>query len=220
MKPTHLRFPFKWEDRQTFFSDQVLFIPDYYIDHKNWQFPGWSKLFGNDKPVIIEYCAGNGTWIVEKAKNSAFNWVAVEWRFDRVQKIWSKTKNLQIPNLLIVCGEALTFTKEYLPSQSVHQAYINFPDPWPKLKHAKNRLFQQQFIDQLARVVQKNVIIATDDPPYSDQIIEEMLKHPAWISHFAPPYYITDWPGYGESFFDSLWREKGKFIHYLQFNHQ
>lgn len=219
MKPKHLKFPYRWADRCPLLSDQVLFVPDHYQEHQAWVFPGWEAIFGNDRPVIIEYCAGNGSWIAEKAKDPSYNWVAVEWRFDRARQIWSKAKNTQLSNLLIVCGEALTFTREYLPEKSLYQAYINFPDPWPKPKHAKNRLFQAPFIHELARVVTGSVVAVTDDPPYSEQIQEEMLKNPMWISKFPKPNFVTEWPEYGASFFDSLWRDKGKTIRYFQFEH-
>jgi tRNA (guanine-N7-)-methyltransferase len=215
MKPKDLKFPYRWEERRPELVDKVLFVPDYYDRHREWTFPGWSAIFGNDRPVVIEFCTGNGTWIAEKAKDSPYNWVAVEWRFDRVRKIWSKMKNYGLSNLMVVCGEAQTFAREYIPSKSVAQAYINFPDPWPKEKHAKNRLFQAPFVDELARIVSETVIVATDDPVYADQITHEMLKQ--WNSAFPEPYYVNDWPDYGTSFFDALWRGKGKTIRYFQF---
>lgn len=218
MKPQNLKFPYSWEERQPQLIDYVLFVPDYYDHHREWNFPGWEAIFGNSNRVMIEYCAGNGTWIVEKAKNSPDNWVAVEWRFDRVRKIWSKMKNNSLKNLLIVCGEAEIFTREYLPSKSIDHAYINFPDPWPKDKHAKNRLFQKSFVEELARTVKESATVVTDDPFYADQIAAQMLK--SWHAHFPHPHYITSWPGYGASYFDTLWREKGKIIRYFKFVHE
>jgi tRNA (guanine-N7-)-methyltransferase len=43
-------------------------VPDYYDKHQELIFPKWKDIFGNDNPVIIEYCTGNGTWLAEKAK--------------------------------------------------------------------------------------------------------------------------------------------------------
>jgi len=219
MKPKNLKSPYRWEDRKPFLGDRVFYVPEYYDKHRECPLPDWKTIFGNDNPVIIEYCTGNGTWLAEKAKDPSKNWIAVEWRFERVRKIWSKMKNLSLANLLIISGEAQTFTREYLPESSIDGVYINFPDPWPKDKHAKNRLFQHPFIDQLARVVKTDgtVTVVTDDPAYSQQIAQEMLKHPAWQSIFPAPYFITEWEGYGTSYFDALWRGKGKAIHYFQF---
>jgi len=212
VKPKDLKFPFSWEKRRPHLEDRVLFVPDYYTLHSAWKFPSWEEIFGNNHPVVIEYCSGNGTWIAEKARHSTRNWVAVEWRFERARKIWSKMKNYSLSNLLVVCGEALTFTREYVPEMSISEAFVNFPDPWPKEKHAKNRLFQPPFATQLSRTVLPggSLTVATDDPAYARQIIETMES---W-DHAQVP----EWPDYGESYFDDLWRSKGRSIQYHRFN--
>jgi tRNA (guanine-N7-)-methyltransferase len=219
MKPTALKFPYRWPERRPMIADGVLFVPDYYDRHREWTFPTWPEIFGDDKPVTIEFCTGNGTWLTEKAKDTSRNFIAVEWDFERVRKIWSKTKNYGLTNLFIVCGEAQVFARDYLRSASVNEIYINFPDPWPKLKHAKNRLFQQPFILELARVLrpEKSVTIVTDDPPYGRQIVREFS---AWEPAFPEPYFVTAWEGYGTSYFEGLWRSKGKQIHYFQFKNR
>ena len=220
MNPKNLKYPFSWKDRKPYLDDKVLYIPDYYTAHQEWTFPGWQSLFGNANPVHIEYCSGNGLWIINKAKEfPEKNWVAVEWQFERARKIWSKMKNEGLSNLLIVAGEAVTFTKEYLPSHEIAEAYVNFPDPWPKERHAKNRLFQELFISQLARILcpQGKLIVATDDHDYSIQISEKVRENISFSSKFDMPYYVTEWPGYGDSYFDHLWRSQGKKIHYFQF---
>ena len=215
MRPKNLKFPYRWDDRKPLLQDRVLFVPDYYDRHHEFTFPGWEAIFGNTKPVVIEYCTGNGTWIAEKAKDRSKNWVAVEWDFERVQKIWSKMKNYGLDNLFIVSGEAVTFAREYLPPKSVSEVYVNFPDPWPKEKHAKNRLFQRSFIEELDRTLMPTgtVTVVTDDPTYSEQIVREMGAQGGW----EDPVRTTEWEGYGSSYFDTLWREKGKTIRYFQF---
>ncbi len=220
MKPKDLKCPFKWEDRRPCLAERVLYVPLYYQAHSDWSFPGWESIFGRSAPLKIEYCSGNGDWINERAKNHPdCNWIAVEQRFDRVRKIWSKMKNYGVENLLIVCGEALTFTQHYVPTGSFDEIYINFPDPWPKGKHAKHRLIQDPFIAEMKRASKSSVkaTIATDDEESVKRISKEFINAQQWVSAFEAPYFIADWPGYGTSFFDQLWRAKGKTIHYLQF---
>ncbi len=222
MTPKDLKYPFRWKDRQPYLSDKVFYVPDYYTAHREWQLPSWEELFGNRHPVNIEYCSGNGLWITHKAKQfPEKNWVAVEWQFARARKIWSKMKNDNLNNMLVVAGEAITFTREYVLSKSIESVYVNFPDPWPKDKHAKNRLFQELFIDQLARVLkpQGTVTVATDDDVYSLQIAEKMRQNLSFQSKFEEPYYINNWPDYGESYFEALWKSQGKTINYFQFEH-
>ena len=127
--------------------------------------------------------------------------------------------NFSLKNLLIVCGDALEFTRYYMPARSVDQIYINFPDPWPKLRHAKNRVIQQPFVAEMDRVLklQSQMVLVTDDATYSSQVVDEMLKSGCFSPSYPSPYYTNECPGYGDSYFDSLWREKGREIRYLKF---
>lgn len=223
MKPEDLKPPFTKEERRIFIHDRVWFLPNDRLPPPNaFIFPGWehADIFGNTQPVCIEYCSGNGGWIAAKAQaNPHLNWVAVERKFDRVRKIWSKIKNLGLPNLFVICGEAHQATRAYFPDLSAHDVYINFPDPWPKARHAKNRLIQSKFVQQLWRILQRerSLTFVTDDPPYSEWLIEVMTAHPGFISKYQHPYFTTDESCYGTSYFDQLWRSKGRAIRYHKF---
>lgn len=220
MKKTDLNFPFSWDERRPALVDQVFFVPDFYDKHAEHGLLEWQDVFGNDRQVHVEYCSGNGDWILDKAeRNPHLNWVAVEHKFERVRKIWVKGKRLDLKNLIIVCGEALTFTKYYVKNNSLAEIYVNFPDPWPKEKHAKHRLIQLPFVEELSRAVERSgkAIFVTDHFPYATQMCEEMLNPKVWKSSFPAPYFTTEWSEYGTSFFDALWRGKGKTIHYMQF---
>jgi len=225
MKPKDLKFPFSWEERQVLLADKVLYVPEYYDQYDQFKFPGWEdpSLFGNSQPVVVEYCSGNGTWIAEKAKeNPDLNWVAVEKRFDRVRKIWSKIKNENLNNLVVFCGEGFRLTQEYLPKETVDQVYINFPDPWPKKRHAKHRIVQPLFIEQVYRILKPEGVITlvTDDTAYSEQMIEVLNGQEGMGSMYPEPYFVNELEGYGTSYFDTLWRNKGRKIHYHQFQKQ
>lgn len=222
MKPKNLKCPFTWEDRRPLIHDGILYVPKYYFNHENFVFPRWesAEIFGREAPIEVEYCSGNGDWVLQKSlENPHHNWIAVEMQFERVRKIWSKRHNLNIKNLFIVCGEALTFIRYYVPKQSFSAAYVNFPDPWPKEKHAKNRLLQEPFITELARVCKTDSIatLVTDHPIYSKSMIRSMLANPSWSACYEEPYFVTSLEGYGSSYFEALWRTKGIPIHYHQF---
>lgn len=222
MKPKNLKSPLTWEERRPLIHDGVLFVPQYYQLHQEFPFPEWESptIFGRLAPIEIEYCSGNGAWIIEKTmQHPERNWVAVDHQFERVRKIWSKKKNLALFNLFIVCGDALTFSKFYVPDRSFEAIYINFPDPWPKEKHARRRLLQEPFISEMARTAIPGapVTIVTDHPEYTGQINDTMQANPSWKARFPSPHYITEWENYGTSFFDSLWRKQGLTIHYMQY---
>lgn len=221
-KANELRIPFTWQERHPILLDRCFYIPGHFAHDAAgpkliWESP---SLFGNQNPVAIEFCSGNGEWISEKARQYPDqNWVAVEKRFDRARKIWGSLQRSELNNLFVVCAEAFTFSRYYAPLNSVSQIFINFPDPWPKPRHAKHRLISPPFLLELEKILidQKTVIIATDDRPYVDQILEVFAQHPHWKPVFPNPYFTDEWPGFGDSFFSRLWVGKGLSTHYLQY---
>lgn len=217
MKTCVLKRPFLFRDRKILLHDEVLFIPEYIMDFSSFTFPSWSEIFMNDQPIILEYCSGNGKWIVEKAQvKPHINWVAIEKKFDRVQKIWTSKKNLKLDNLFIICSEGNTFTTAYAEANTIDQVYINFPDPWPKTKHAKHRIMQAGFIKQLHRILrdQGKVIFTTDNHLYLKQSIALMQ------TSFVLDQLIENPQCFGDSYFSTLWQNMGRTIYYAEFSKQ
>ncbi len=223
MRPEDLKSPFKGKPFQILLQDQVWYVPDLAENKKSFVFPGWDHptFFERPQPICLEYCSGNGAWIAARAQVSPhYNWVAIEWKFDRVRKILAKIKNHRLSNVLAVCGEGDFITRTYLPSESVQAVYINFPDPWPKRRHAKQRLIQIPFIQEIERILVPGgpLTLVTDEEVYSNEMIACIRQVPRFQSLYPPPYYCTDYPGYGSSYFEDLWRQKGKVIRYHSFS--
>jgi tRNA (guanine-N7-)-methyltransferase len=222
MRPEDLIPPYTKDECKVAIHDRVWYVPPRFFSKEDFAFPGWSheSFFGNEQPVNIEYCSGNGTWIANQAlKNPHINYVAIEKKFMRVRKIWSKIKNLNLQNLIVVCGEAFFATKSFFPADSINDVFVNFPDPWPKKRHAKNRLFQPAFIKEMSRIMQKGrtLTFVTDDHLFSDEVISFFNDSSDFKSYYPKPFYITDEASYGTSYFDELWRSKGKVIRYHKF---
>ena len=56
--------------------------------------------------------------------------------------------------------------------------FILFPDPWPKKKHKKRRLINEEFVKNLDKITLKHseILIVTDDEDYSNQILKTFSK--------------------------------------------
>jgi tRNA (guanine-N7-)-methyltransferase len=222
MRPAHLKSPFTWDQRCVTIHDRVWYIPKHFHSYESFKFPGWQHpdLFTHERPIKIEYCSGNGAWIESRALSEPHvNWVAVEKKFERVRKIWSKIKNHQMDNLIAVCGEGRLATELYFPCQSVAEVYVNFPDPWPKTRHFKHRIVEGNFVKEVHRILQTGgtFTLATDDTNYSAVMIAVLSTHAGFESAIASPYFTHEWPNYGNSFFEKMWRQQGKQIYYHQF---
>jgi tRNA (guanine-N7-)-methyltransferase len=223
MKAKDLKPPFDWNSRRVLIHDRIWYSPLRHETAEEFVFPGWNSpaLFENDNPIHVEYCSGNGAWIIDKAVNfPEVNWVAVEMKFQRVSKIWAKIKTLNLKNLIVICGEGCNATKKYIPTDSVSQSYINFPDPWPKNKHAKNRLIQGEFTTEVARTLKSDgsFTLVTDDAGYSEQMIDVLRQNKQFASEYPEPFYRVDVENYGKSYFEELWRSKNRTIRFHRFN--
>lgn len=204
-----LIIPFSWPDRRPILMEQFFYVPGH-LDYKAQKLPFFEK----EQPVSIEYCSGNGQWISDRArKNPEINWIAVEKKFERARLIWLHIHRHNLKNLAVACSDGLVFTQFYAPK--TQEVFVNFPDPWPKLRHAKHRIIRPEFLNQLASVVEigGKVTCVTDDFPYQEQIEQTFFKHPAWKIHSKE----TNLTGYGSSYFEALWKKRGKTIYHLRF---
>ncbi|HLB52529.1 MAG TPA: tRNA (guanine(46)-N(7))-methyltransferase TrmB [Chlamydiales bacterium] len=221
-KAKDLKIPFSWEERRPVILENFFYIPSLYDRHGEWVPLQWSdpQLFGNEAPVILEFCSGNGQWICERAKeHPECNWVALDIRFDRCRKTWCRLHREKLSNLFVICGDAKILVQHYLPTLSLERFYVNFPDPWPKLRHAKHRLIQTPFIDAAAELLLpgKEAIFVTDDPTYAKQMATVLCKSSSLKPLLPYPHYELNPKEYGSSYFHDLWVEKGRLIHKLIF---
>lgn len=205
MRPEDLPSPFSWKNRSILIQDRVWYVPDYYDQYETFTFPGWhhADTFSRAQPIKVEYCSGNGAWIAAKAlQDPNTNWVAVEKQFERACKIWSKLKNYQLDNLLVICGEGLAVTRHYFPSHTIQEVFVNFPDPWPKRRHAKHRIIQPPFIQEVERILQVGgkLTLVTDDELYSTRMLKVMHAFSTFDSAFPSPHFVTDLPSCASSF--------------------
>lgn len=88
-----------------------------------------------------------------------------------------------------------------IPPGTFSRAFVLFPDPWPKKRHHKRRLFQPAFLNQLARVLKDHgeVRVASDDLAYVEWIQEVFHHHPNFeknvvITASNPETWPESWP--------------------------
>lgn len=158
--------------------------------------------------MYVELCSGNGEWVINKAlAHRDRQWVAVEKKRARAQKIEAQKVRLGITHLHVASLNAEEFFLS-VPTESVEEVYINYPDPWPKRRHAKRRLLQPSFMNDLATRMKKGgrLYCITDDVSY----FEQMKKIIAHSLEWAIEEEVVDPENYGESYFSRLWKAQGK----------
>jgi tRNA (guanine-N7-)-methyltransferase len=89
MKPSDLKRTTTFATRRPLVQDGVFYVPTYYKEYGSFQLPPFTELFQTKDPTVyIEYCSGNGDWVVQRAMlYPDKQWVAVEQRFDRAMPL-------------------------------------------------------------------------------------------------------------------------------------
>jgi tRNA (guanine-N7-)-methyltransferase len=130
-------------------------------------------LFDRTAPLEIELGAGRGDFILERAAATPErNFLAVELAATIAQLMAVRAARSGIDNLKVVRMDARTLVNLMLPEASVDAFHIYFPDPWPKERQVKHRLFTPWFAASLKRRLRTHapLFVATDVADYAQDI--------------------------------------------------
>jgi tRNA (guanine-N(7)-)-methyltransferase len=130
-------------------------------------------LFSRVAPLEVELGAGRGEFILGRAAAMPQrNFLAVELSAPLVQLLGLRAAQTGLQNLRIVKADARPLVNLFLPGGCVSAYHIYFPDPWPKARHAKHRLFTPCFVINLMRTMAPGaaLYVATDVADYAKVI--------------------------------------------------
>ncbi len=127
-----------------------------------------------DKEIIIDIGFGNGeSTIFLSKKYTDKEIIASDVYNDGNIKLIKKIKENNLKNISIFNQNILMLIDQINFSINLSQVWILFPDPWPKKKHHKRRLVNEDFLQKIANMMKKNgkIVIATDSTQYFFSII-------------------------------------------------
>jgi len=159
------------------------------------------SLFGRDASVELEIGAGRGDFIIDRAV--AFperNFLAVELAASIAQLMAIRAGRRGLTNLRVVRMDARTLVNLMLPESSLAACHIYFPDPWPKERHAKHRLFTPQLVRALGRTLAAGapLFVATDVRDYAEAIFS--MAEAAGLRRQAIPVPGASGTGFARKF--------------------
>ncbi len=130
-------------------------------------------IFARAAPLEIELGAGRGDFIVARAAEfPERNFIAVELSGVVSRMLAVRCGAAGLANLRVARMDARPLVNLMLAPRSVSAYHIYFPDPWPKERHHKHRLFTPRMAAGLARTLAADGIlyVATDVADYAAQI--------------------------------------------------
>ena len=108
-----------------------------------------------------------------------YNFVGIDYRFKRSYALAKKLSELPHEEknfcLLRAKGERVA---HIFGKNEVDRLFYFFPDPWPKTRHHKKRLFQAPFLEEVQKVLKPGgeICIKTDHDGYAEWMQSSSLN--------------------------------------------
>ena len=178
-----------------------------------------SKRLSGYNITELEIGCGNGKFIVELAMNNKDKYfVGIEYSYKAAKKAVSKAYKRNIKNLTIIFGEANNVIDKYLTGKYYFdKIYLNFPDPWPKKKHAHRRIFTKDFLNKMHPLLKDDGIFysVTDDDTYALEIMDPIYQEADNFKNILNNDYVHQLEGYGVTLYEEKMRAIGHNIYFF-----
>lgn len=167
------------------------------------------------EPLVVELGFGRGEFLIDLAAlEPEVAFLGVDYSHKRVWKMARRLAPTRLQNVRALEARAEDVVAA-LPSGSVRKFIVNFPDPWPKLRHQRRRMLQGPFVAELAaRLVPDGILeVATDHEGYARHIDKVLVAEPALENALDVPYRC-EVPGRHVTAYEAAWRAAGRNLHF------
>jgi tRNA (guanine-N7-)-methyltransferase len=134
-----------------------------------------SEIFPTSDKVIMEIGFGMGEATAIIAKNHPNNgYIAVDVHPPGIGKLLARIVENDLTNLKVIEEDVHVVLQHMIKDESLDGIHLFFPDPWPKKKHNKRRIINENFLSLIHPKIKKGgfIHIATDWVPYAVSIQE------------------------------------------------
>jgi len=198
-KPLH-RPPQAWE-----FAPQ-----DYFARLAN------DAIFPAGSPLEVDLGCGDGSFLLAMAEHfPQRSFLGVERLLGRARKVCRRAARANLVNIKVLRLESRYTVEWLLAPESVSRLHLLCPDPWPKVRHHRRRLVQQEFLTAVERVLVPGgeFLFKTDHAEYFEWVRAEVASHGV-LSEVAWPEEAFFYP---KTDFQEYWESQGKPIYQARY---
>ncbi len=159
--------------------------PKYLISIEKLQPLQLNNYFGREAPLVLEIGFGMGTSFIEMAKaDPDSNYLGIEVHPPGVGSALKLIEENNCTNVRIIQYDAFEVLSKCLFKGSIDIMQIFFPDPWPKKRHIKRRLIDDNFIKLITPLIKSGgqLRMATDWEEYANQMLEVMQRADGFVN--------------------------------------
>jgi tRNA (guanine-N7-)-methyltransferase len=177
------------------------------------------EIMRSGRPLEIDLGCGDGRFLLEMAaRYPDRDFLGVERLLGRVRKVCKNIGKRGLENARVLRLESRYTAEWLLPPACVSRLHLLCPDPWPKLRHHRRRLIQEEFLQSIWDLLEPGgeFLFKTDHPEYFDWANEK-------VAAFGK-FERLDWPEdaffYPKTDFQLLWESQGKSLQRLRLKKQ
>lgn len=137
-----------------------------------------ADVFGNENPIVFELACGKGKYTLELARrNPDKNYIGIDIKGDRIWRGAKTALDEGLDNVRFM-RMYIDHLEEYFAPGEVSEAWITFPDPYPRSPDSNKRLTSPKFLNIYQNVLKPDATIQfkTDDDDlfsFTREVIEE-----------------------------------------------
>lgn len=169
---------------------------------------------------VLEIGFGRGEFLLEMAtREPEVQFIGIEVSWKRTLKMARKVARAKLDNVRLVDGIAEQAIQILFEPESLDAIWINFSDPWPKVRHAHRRVIQAGFVGDAAVALKPSGVlhVATDDVPYAHQMNDVLSRERRLVNLHAPLPFLPEVDDRPRTGYEEQWRAVGRPMHFFAY---
>ncbi len=182
----------------------------------------WRDVFGNDRPLSLEIGCGTGHFVVERARrHPERNYLAIDIFNRGCYKTCRKVDESGLTNIRVVRAEARYLLAHFIAPGSLAEIFINCPDPWPKKRHRRRRLVNEDFFHLVRYALRPggDFYFSSDFRDYAYEVATLLGDQADFACGGSAPITL-DIEDYPRSKYMLRFLERGEPIYFVHFRHE
>ncbi|HYV85958.1 MAG TPA: tRNA (guanosine(46)-N7)-methyltransferase TrmB [Patescibacteria group bacterium] len=174
----------------------------------------FETLFGRIAPVEAEIGIGKGRFILAEASlRRDVDFLGLEWSLKHLRIARDRASKLGLANVRFHRADARHVFADLIADAALQRVHVYCPDPWPKKRHHKRRLFNAEMARHLERVLAPggHLNVSTDVKEYFDAIVET-VDAATGLRRAVDPIYPAD-AATGLTNYETKYLAAGRVIH-------
>ncbi|HVT61281.1 MAG TPA: tRNA (guanosine(46)-N7)-methyltransferase TrmB [Thermoanaerobaculia bacterium] len=140
-----------------------------------------ARLLPGEGAWEVEIGSGKGRYLLRRCGDSPERrFLAIELVAEYHRLFVGRARRRGAGNWIALRGEALYLLSVLLPQGFAAAVHVYFPDPWPKSRHHKRRLFDPESVDLVVGLLAPGgcLYFATDALAYGELVAELLASYP------------------------------------------